>query len=45
METELPTRLGVVELGGSDEKSVPTNICKRGGKYGQWDITYPLLSI
>jgi hypothetical protein len=45
METKLLTWLGGVELGGSDEKFVPTNICKKGGKFGGSDIIYPLLSI
>jgi hypothetical protein len=42
MEVELPTQLGGVKLGGSYKKYTPTNICKRGGRFGEWDITYPL---
>ncbi len=45
MEAKLPTQLGCVELGGSHKKTVPTNICKRGDRFGVHDITYPLSSI
>jgi hypothetical protein len=37
-----PNLIGRCELGGSYEKSAPIDICKRGGRIGEWDITYPL---
>jgi hypothetical protein len=42
MEAKLPTQVGCMELGGSDKKSVPTNIYKRGNRFGEHDVTYPL---
>lgn len=48
MEAELSTQLGDVKFGGSSTKSTPTSICKGeggGGRFGEWDVTYPLSSI
>jgi hypothetical protein len=32
-------------LGGNDGISAPIDICKKGGGFGERDITYPLLLI
>jgi hypothetical protein len=45
MEGKLPTWLRDVELGGSNKKSMPIDICKRSSGFVEWDITYPLLSM
>jgi hypothetical protein len=45
MEAKFPIQLRCVELGGNDKKIVPTNTCKRGNRFGEHDITYPLSSI
>lgn len=45
MEPKFPTQLGGMKLGGSNKKSTPIDICKRDDIFGEWDITYPLLSI
>jgi hypothetical protein len=34
-----------MELGGSDKKYAFLNICKKGGRFVEWDIIYPLPSI
>ncbi len=43
------TKIGVgdggKQLGGNDGKFVPIDICKKGGRFGEQGITYPLLLI